>query len=139
MATRLVELVAIVKGELALYRNPRADVGGILDRTLNGIMGFDAYAPRSWVDGFYLDTPLYNKSYLLATFLAPQILQAAVRDLGGALWPNPKVGPWLTERMLAPGAVDDWIPRLQRATGHALDSGPFFDETELAISEGRSG
>ena len=138
MATRLVELAAVVKGELALYRNPKADVGGILSRTLNGILGFDDYAPRSWVDGFYLDTPLYNKSYLLATFFSSQILQAAVRDLGGEPWPNARMGPWLTERILAPGAIDDWIPRLQRATGRALDSGPFFEETEHAIREARS-
>ena len=139
MAARLVELAAIVKGELALYRNPKADVSGILRRTLNGVLGFDDYASRSWVDGFYLDTPLYNKSYLLAAFFSSQVLQAAVKDLDGGIWPNARMGPWLTEKILERGAVDDWIPRLQRATGHALDPRPFFEETERAVREGRSG
>jgi len=134
-AQRISELTGIVRSELSLYRDPRVDIRAGLHRSLREAMDYDDFTPRSWVDSFYLDTPLYNKSYLISFIFGPQVFEAALRDIGGERWPNPRMGPWLTAKWLRLGAVVDWLPHVREVTGRPLGTAALIKELSTKIKE----
>ncbi len=131
-AYRVAELAGIVKCELSLYRDPERDIERDYHEWKTRVLGYDDHDPRSWVDPFYLDTPLYNRCYLLASLFVPQVMSAVLKDVGGDVWPNDGIGPWLTDNFLRHGAAVDWLPLVKRATGASLSSRAFSQELRRA-------
>ncbi len=111
--------------EQALYRHPDRDPMPDAVRSDRARFGFDDYTPRSFVDGFWIDTPSYAPNYLLAALFQAQLAATLVDQCGGPLWPNPKVGPWLARNWFAAGSKVEWLPRLRELTGRPLDARAF--------------
>jgi len=89
------------------------------------LFGYGDYPRRSFVDPFYVESPMYSANYLLATLVHYQ-LAATLRDLfGEPLWPNRRVGPWLTRKWFAPGSLYDWVPRIKQVTGRPFGARAF--------------
>jgi hypothetical protein len=137
---RRMPLVAIahhavwIRQELELFRRPSggdpSDVGRRLARRLSG---FDDYRPLPFADSFSLNAPMYAPSYFFAELLRPHLTAAALAEVGGALWPNPRVGPWLVDRWFRDGSSYDWVERLERMTGRRFDARPFNAEARAAV------
>ena len=106
--------------EVQAYLHPERDPGLTMNRLERELYGYDSFEPRMWADAILVESPLYFKSYVLGAIASTQILRAGLREVGGELWPNAKLGPWLAENWFAPGATYDWIPRVASLTGHSL-------------------
>jgi len=106
-----------IRTEERLYERPDRDPVPEVQRFEREVFGYDDYRPRSFVDTFFVEDPLYASNYLLAILFGRQLTRT-LRDLyGEPLWPNPRVGPWLTRNWFAPGSLYDWLPRVQELTG----------------------
>lgn len=116
-----------VNTELDLYRNPAADLRLESARRLQSLFGFGQYDPRSFLQTTLVTHPVYNQSYLLSLLFRKQLVEAIHRQVGDPLWPNARVGPWLTENWFAPGAQFDWIPRVRDVTGRPFGTKAFLD------------
>jgi len=103
--------------EERLYERPDLDPVPEAQRFEREVLGYDDYRPRSFVDAFLVEDPLYTSSYLLAILFGRQLARTMRDRFGEPLWPNPKVGPWLTRNWFAPGSLYDWVPRVQELTG----------------------
>lgn len=106
--------------EVQTYLHPSRDPGETRYRLQREIGGYDSYDPTMWADMITVDTPLYFRSYVLGSIFSTQVLRAGLDAVGGEVWPNSKLGPWLSENWFAPGAAHDWVPRVSAITGHAL-------------------
>jgi len=111
--------------ELSLYRDPDRNPAGAAGRLARRLFGYDTFAPVSFVDSFYVADPVYSANYLLAALFHHQIAQAIRDDLGEPLWPNRKVGPWLTRNWFAPGSVIEWVPHVKAVTGRPFSARAF--------------
>ena len=111
--------------ELDLYRDPDRNPMAAAQRFARRTFGFDAFAPISPVDSFYVADPLYAANYLLAAMFRYQLAAAIRARLGEPLWPNPRVGPWLTREWFAPGSLIDWVPHLKEVTGRPFGAQAF--------------
>ena len=118
-------MVGWIRAELGLYLRPERDPGKEAARYGRAVLGYDTYAQRSFADSFFIDLPIYATSYLFATLLRPHLLRALLSEVGGATWPNPKVGPWLADRWFRPGSTYDWGPRLRAVTGRPFSAKAF--------------
>ncbi len=118
-------LASWVLRELSLYDEPIPDLAATGLRWERRIFGFDAYEPNSYADSFALQIPVYSASYVMAQLLRPALTRAALDEVGGDLWPNPRIGPWLTRRWLRDGSSYDWWTRLNEITGRPFGAGPF--------------
>jgi hypothetical protein len=111
--------------ELDLYLRPDRDPTVRAQRLGRELMRFDAHPPRSFADSFYVESPVYATSYLIANLLRPQLLAAAIEDVGGAVWPNRRIGPWLIDRWFRGGSAFDWRPRVREVTGRPFSARAF--------------
>jgi hypothetical protein len=118
--------------EQALYRDPERDPMGEVQRLEKRVYGFDDYASPSFVDSFYVDTPVYVPNYLLAILFGQQLVQTLRALFGGPYWPNRKVGPWLTRNWFAPGSLYDWVPRVKEITGKPFGAEAFLSAVSAA-------
>lgn len=114
--------------EQLLYRNPDRDPMAEVKRFERRVFGFDDYAPLSFVDHFFIDDPVYAPNYLLAWLFAKQLTRTLRELFGEPLWPNRKVGPWLTRNWFAPGSLYDWVPRVKEVTGRPFGAEAFRSE-----------
>jgi hypothetical protein len=123
---------AWLRVEQRLYQNPERDPMPEVHRFERRVFGFDDYEPVSFTDSFFVDDPVYASNYLLAILFGAQVTRT-LRDLfGEPVWPNRKVGPWLTRNWFAPGSYIDWIPHLRTVTGRPFGTAAF--RAELARS-----
>ncbi|MDE1821084.1 MAG: hypothetical protein KGI98_09620 [Euryarchaeota archaeon] len=106
--------------EVQAYLHPDRDPGVTMNRLERELYGYDSFEPRMWADAIQVESPLYFKSYVLGAIVSTQVLRAGLELVGGDLWPNPKLGPWLAQNWFAPGAAYDWMPRVAELTGHPL-------------------
>jgi peptidyl-dipeptidase A len=118
-------LVGWIRTELGLYLRPERDPAKESVRYGREVLGYEAYSERSFADSFSIDLPIYGTSYLFATLLRPHLLSAVLGDVGGATWPNPRVGPWLVDRWFRPGSRYDWGSRLKQVTGRPFSARAF--------------
>ncbi len=117
-----------IRAEQLLYERPDRDPAPVVQRFERTVFGYDDYPRRSFVDTFFVDSPIYAPNYLLAILFGRQ-LSRTLRDLfGEPLWPNPQVGPWLVRNWFAPGSYIDWVPRLKELTGRPFGSEAFARE-----------
>ncbi len=121
-------LGAWIRTELALYLEPHRDPTDVAHRFRRAVFGFDSYAPVPFADAFSVRAPVYAPSYLFAELLRPCLTAAALRDVGGELWPNRRIGPWLVEHWFRDGSSYDWTDRLRAVTGGPLDARAFNAE-----------
>jgi hypothetical protein len=105
------------RAEELLYEHPGRNPMPEAQRFERQVFGFDDYRPLSFADPFFVESPLYGSSYLLAILFGSQITQTLRELFGEPLWPNRKVGPWLSRNWFAPGSLYDWAPRLKEVTG----------------------
>jgi hypothetical protein len=124
---RFASVLNWVTTELDLYRDPSADPTPRATARLRATFGFGRYTPRSSLRTLYVTHPVYSQSYLFSLLLRKQIVQAISEQVRGDLWPNPSVGPWITDNLLAPGAQYDWIPRVRQLTGRRFGVQAFQD------------
>ncbi len=117
-----------IRTELALYLRPDRDPSALDRRLARELFGTEAAEPLSYANSFVIELPLYAPSYLYAELLRPQLAAAALADVGGELWPNPRVGPWLVDRWFRDGRSYDWGPRLAALTGRSLGAEAFNEE-----------
>jgi peptidyl-dipeptidase A len=111
--------------EQLLYEHPERDPMPEVVRLERRVFGLDDFAPPSFVDSFFVDTPVYIPNYLLAILFDHQLADT-LRDLfGEPYWPNRKVGPWLTRNWFAPGSLYDWVPRVKKITGRPFGAEAF--------------
>jgi hypothetical protein len=111
--------------EQSLYRRPETDAVADGYRYVRRLCGYDSYEPRSFVDSFFIDEPIYAPNYLVASLFA-QHLAATLKDrFSGPFWPNRRVGPWLTRNWFAPGSIYDWVPRVKTVTGRPFSADAF--------------
>jgi hypothetical protein len=125
-------VVPWVRIEQALYRNPDGDPSGAALRAMRRMFGYDVHPPRSFVDSFYVDTPVYGQNYLLAILFHHHLVQAVRERFGDPVWPNPRVGPWLTREWFAPGSIFDWVPRVRSVMGRPFSAAPFQEHFRVA-------
>lgn len=123
--TGLSWLIAWVRGELELYRNPGGDIARTRFECLRRLGGFDAFSFPSFGDSFYVEIPVYTQSYLFATLFAKQLLETMREEMGETLWPNPQFGPWLTQNWFQPSGEFDWVPHLRDVTGRPFGTASF--------------
>ena len=110
-------LAGWIRIEQELYRRPDRDPMPGIARFEREVFGYDAYPTTSFVDSFFVDDPTYCANYLLAILFGRQLTRELRTLFGEPVWPNARVGPWLTEHWFAPGSLYDWIPRIQEITG----------------------
>ena len=115
-----------MRTEQALYRNPEGDPWSEVRRYEQRVFGYDGYAPLSFVDTFFVDSPLYSPCYLLAILFGCQVQERMREVCGEPFWPNPKVGPWLRREWFAGGSRYDWVPRVRELTGRPFGAGAFL-------------
>jgi len=117
--------VAWSRTEQLLYRRPDHDPMGEVHRLERRLFAFDEYEPLSFVDSFWIDTPVYAQNYLFASLFSAQLARFVRERFGGPLWPNSKVGPWLRREWMAPGSRFDWVPRVREVTGDSFGAAAF--------------
>jgi len=110
-------LVGWQQVEQALYRNPDRDPTPDAKRYERRVYGFDDSPGRSFVDSFLIDLPCYSPNYLFAILFHYQIARTLRERFGEPMWPNSRVGPWLTQNWFRPGSLYDWVPRVREVTG----------------------
>jgi peptidyl-dipeptidase A len=103
--------------EQALYREPERDPMPSALRFDRRLFGYDDYRPLSFVDAFFVESPVAASNYLLAILFGHQLRAAMARRFGEPLWPNRRVGPWLARTFFAGGSSYDWLERVREATG----------------------
>ncbi|HTW55750.1 MAG TPA: hypothetical protein VMG36_04795 [Thermoplasmata archaeon] len=113
--------------ELALYERPAADADDVGRRLARRVFGYDDHEPLSFVDAFSVDLPFYAPSYVYAFLLCPQLTAAALAEVGGALWPNPRIARWLVDRWFRDGSSYDWWVRLREVSGRPFGARAFND------------
>ena len=114
-----------IRTEQLLYERPGRDPTAEAQRYERTVFGYDEYPCRSFVDTFFVDSPIYASNYLLAILFGRQ-LSRTLRDLfGDPLWPNRRVGPWLIRNWFAPGSLVDWLPHLKELTGRPFGAEAF--------------
>ena len=118
----LVNWIAL---EQALYRHPGRDPMPAFQRQERSLFGYDEYPPLSFVDPFWIDTPVYGPNYLFAKLFHHQLARLLRQRFGEPLWPNRRVGPYLAREWFAPGSRFDWIPRLEALTGERFGADAF--------------
>jgi hypothetical protein len=118
--------------ELSLYRRPDGDPAAAGLRIARALYGYDAYRPLSFADSFSIESPLYSEHYVLAELIRSQLTRAVLEEVGGALWPNPRVGPWLIDRWFRDGSSYTWGERLRAVTGRPLGATAFNAEMRAA-------
>ncbi|MGI0071158.1 MAG: hypothetical protein ACRECT_03705 [Thermoplasmata archaeon] len=111
--------------EQALYRDPDRDPMPEFQRIQRRLFGYGPSPPLSFVDSFYVESPVYAPNYLLATLFQYQIARTLRERFGEPRWPNSKVGPWLAREWFAPGSVYDWVPRIRAVTGRPFGASDF--------------
>jgi len=121
----MASLVGWIREELDLYLRPTADPAERSRRFGRTVCGFDAYEPRSFADSFFVEAPIYATSYLVAALLRPQLLAAALEEVGGPTWPNRKMGPWLVRHWFREGSAFDWQPRVRELSGRTFGARAF--------------
>lgn len=109
-----------VRKELELYLDPDRDLRTLYTKMDRDLMGFDEAPPASFVDSIWVQYGFYAKSYLLAWLFSAQVRQAVLRDVGGELWPNRRIGPWMVEHWFRDGYGFDWVPHMKEVTGRPL-------------------
>jgi len=114
-----------VRAEIELYLHPERDPAVARSRFLRAMFGYDDFRPLAVANAFTIDNPVYLPSYVLASLFAKQVIEGMLAEIGGPIWPNPRVGPWLTEHWLCHGARHDWIPWIRETTGQAFGAGAF--------------
>ena len=114
-----------IRTELSLYRNPERDPSEEAQRWERRLFGFDDSPPTSFLESFYVADPVYAPNYLLAALFHHQLARSICDELGEPLWPNPKVGPWLTRNWFAPGSLVEWVPHLREVTGRPFSARAF--------------
>jgi hypothetical protein len=130
----IASLAGWVLPELELYEHPNRDPRAEIRRVARSIFGFDDFEPHSFADGFSVGNPCYSLSYVLAELLWPIHKRAVLEEVGGELWPNPRIGPWWVERWLRDGSTYDWWVRLREITGRRFDARAFNDEMRAVVS-----
>jgi hypothetical protein len=126
-------LAAWITQELALYLRPRDDLAEVGPRFFRRTMWFDSYRSPSFTDPFFVELPVYSPSYLYAELLRPQLTAAVLDAVGGELWPNPRVGPWLVEHWMRDGSSYDWWKRLREVGGRPFGAGAFNAEMRTLV------
>jgi hypothetical protein len=121
-------LASWVLPELELYEHPARDPHAEIRRIARSIFGFDDFESPSFADGFSVGNPCYSFSYVLAELLWPTHKRAVLEEVGGELWPNPKIGPWWVDRWFRDGSTYDWWVRLREITGRPFSARAFNDE-----------
>jgi hypothetical protein len=116
----LAWLIAWIRGELELYRNPEGDIRTFRYRWVRRLGGYDAFDPPSFADWFYANNPVYTQSYVFAGLFAKQLLAWMRSELGDRLWPNRRFGPYLATTWFRPSGEFDWVPYLKAQTGEAF-------------------
>jgi hypothetical protein len=122
---RMGSLVGSTRTELSMYRRPRSDFSAERLRYEMRTFDFEEFDPPSYADPFYVFAPVYTHSYVLATLFAKQVLEAALRETGGPVWPNPEMGPWLVRNWFRHGGRYEWMARVKEVTGHPLSPKAF--------------
>lgn len=115
-----------VAKELELYKDPDRDLDALYTRMERDLRGFDPSPTWSWGDGMWAQFGFYGKAYLLAWMFSAQVLEAALRELGGEDWPNWEMAPWLVKNLFRDGVTHEWVPHVREITGR-----PFGPEALL--------
>jgi peptidyl-dipeptidase A len=126
---RATQMALAVRRELDLYEHPDRPTGADHYRRLRSTFGFGRYRPPSWASPLLVTHPVYTQSYLLSLLFRKQVLAAMLEEVGPRLWPNRRVGPWLTEGFLRKGARYDWLELVREATGQPLGVEKFLAAT----------
>ena len=120
-------ICAWILPELHLYQHPDRTPIPATQRFERATFGFDRYDPLSFVNSFYVVDPLYSVNYLLAALFHYQLAASLRTRFGEPLWPNRRVGPWLTREWFAPGSLIDWVPHLREVTGKPFGAEAFSE------------
>ncbi len=118
-------LVTWIALEQALYRDPGRDPMPAFQRKERDLFGYDEHPPLSFVDPFWIDTPVYAPNYLFAKLFHHQLAGLLRQRFGEPLWPNRRVGPYLAREWFSPGSRVDWLPRLEEQTGERFGAAAF--------------
>lgn len=114
-----------LRTEQLLYRQPDRDPMPEVHRYERRLFGYDDYPSLSFVDSFFVESPIYAPNYLLAILFGHQLRERILQLFGDPLWPNPRLGPWLRRWWFAPGSTFDWGARLRETTGHPFSARAF--------------
>jgi hypothetical protein len=120
--------------ELGLYLRPHEDPSERSLRWERRTFGFDPHPARSFADAFYIGAPVYATSYLIAMLVRAQIASAVLDQVGGPIWPNRRIGPWLIDRWFRDGSSYDWLPRIREVTGRPFGAAAFNAAMARAIA-----
>lgn len=113
--------------EIQLYSHPTGDLAPLFRRADRRLFGFADVPNGPVADPFWIEAAFYSKSYLLGSLLAAQLRRALGEQVGGPLWPNRRVIPWLRQEWFRHGARFDWVPRVEEVTGHRFGVSDFLE------------
>ena len=129
---RMAQLIDGVRSELGLYLRPDANPHAERLRFLTRVFGYDEFRPLSFAGTMSVNAPVYEHSYILAKLFARQVFSTVLSEVGGAVWPNGEIGPWLTRSWFRDGALHDWVARMETVTGRPLSARAFLDSVSTA-------
>ncbi len=114
--------------EQALIDRPEGDPAADGARFERRLFGYDEYPPLSFVDPFFVESPVYSCNYLLAILFSQQLRRTLRERCGEPLWPNPRVGPWLTRHWFRDGSTFEWVARMRAVSGAPFGAEAFRRE-----------
>ncbi len=117
-----------VRSEELLYARPERDPMPEVERLQRRVFGYESSRPLSFVDPFFVESPIYGSNYLLASLFASHLTRTLRELYGDPLWPNRRVGPWLSRNWFAPGSTIDWVPHLKEVTGRPFGIAAFREQ-----------
>jgi len=122
--------LVITNFERAFYADPDRDLDilwwDLMERYQSLRRPKGRLAP-DWATKYHIALfPVYYQNYELGHLVTSQLEAHLNKDVGGLVG-NKAAGQWLLERVLKPGAQDDWAKHVERATGEPLNTRYFVE------------
>ncbi|MGA7924288.1 MAG: hypothetical protein WCA77_09975 [Thermoplasmata archaeon] len=133
--TGFIGLLAMIRTELEMYRNPKADLDKVHHDWTRKFGVYDSFEPTSFVNTLFVGYPVYVQSYLFGSMFARQVLAKMREDVRGPLWPNPGFAAWLTSNWFQHSGEFDWVDQVRRVTGAPLGTRAFGIWAQETISQ----
>lgn len=133
--TGFIGLLAMIRTELELYRNPGADLERVHAEWIRKLGVYDSFESPSFANTFFVGYPIYVQSYLFASMFARQLLVTMQKDVGGPIWPNAGFAAWLTSNWFENSGEYDWVDQVKAVTGAPLGTRAFGSWVMRVISQ----
>jgi len=116
--------------ERAFYADPECDLDTLwwdLVERFQFLRRPQGHHAPDWATKYHIALyPVYYQNYELGHLVTCQLNAYLNQEVGGLVG-NKAAGEWLVERVLKPGAQEDWAKHVERATGEPLNTRYFVE------------